>query len=427
MNKKQRLTVIAVLGVASLLASLILWRLSAPPVAPPVVLPPVELPVPPPPIGIEYPMGRVEPDKIPLFSDDMDPASLVEAMKQSRTYFSRLPKDREFVFGTDRYTTAQMQKTLDVFQAFLETGPDADALNSFVRDNFIVYQSQGRDQWGAMLFTGYYEPVLKGSLKPDPKYPYPLYSVPNDLIQIDLGQFSPKFAGERITARIDGNKVLPYFDRKDIEEKNALKGRANVIAWLECPIDRFFLHIQGSGRVELSDGTVLHVGYAGSSGRPYQAVGGILIRDGHISKEEMSMQAIRQWAQDNPDSRQELFNANPSYVFFTKRNSGPLGCYGVPVTPGRSVATDRAIFPGGALAWIASEKPSLDPETGKITHWQPFGRFVLNQDTGGAIKTPGRLDLFWGHGPYAEIAAGHMKHQGRLYFLILKDTPGSQT
>ncbi|MDI6796868.1 MAG: MltA domain-containing protein [Desulfatibacillaceae bacterium] len=424
MNKKQRFTVIAVLGSATLLAALIIWRLSVP--VAPVILPP-EKPPALPPAGIEYPMGRVESDNIPLFSDDMDMASLVTAMNQSRAYFSRLPKDRQFAFGKDSFTTAHMQKTLDVFQAFLETGPDIDELNAFVRENFAVYQSQGSDQWGAMLFTGYYEPVIRGSLTPDPKYPYPLYSVPNDLISIDLGKFSSKFAGERITARIEGNAVLPYFDRKDIEEKNVLKGRANVVAWLECPIDRFFLHIQGSGRVELSDGTLINVGYAGSSGRPYQAVGGILIRDGHISREEMSMQAIRQWAQENPHARQELFNANPSYVFFTKRDSGPLGCYGVPVTPGRSVATDRAIFPGGALAWIASQKPAIDPETGGISLWQPFGRFVLNQDTGGAIKTPGRLDLFWGHGPYAEIAAGHMKHEGRLYFLILKDDFNPQT
>jgi membrane-bound lytic murein transglycosylase A len=185
------------------------------------------------------------------------------------------------------------------------------------------------------------------------------------------------------------------------------------------PVDVFFLQIQGSGKVFLDNGEVLNVHYHTTNGRPYRSIGKLLIDEEKISVADMSMQKIRQYFQNHPEEIDAVLNYNPSYVFFKIEPNGPLGNINVPLTPGRSVALDRFIFPPAALIFIETEKPIVD-NAGHIQNWQRFSRFALNQDTGGAIKGPGRADLFWGNGTYAEIAAGHLKHTGDLYFLVLK-------
>jgi membrane-bound lytic murein transglycosylase A len=164
---------------------------------------------------------------------------------------------------------------------------------------------------------------------------------------------------------------------------------------------------------------VLNVHYHGSNGRPYRSIGRLLIEEQKIPKEEMSMQKIRSYLQAHPQEMAAVLNHNPSYVFFKLESEGPLGYLNVLLTPGRSVALDRRLFPPAALAYIQTKKPVVNG-AGQIDSWADCGRFVLNQDTGGAIRGPGRADLFWGNGPYAEIAAGHLAHIGKLYFLILK-------
>ena len=184
-------------------------------------------------------------------------------------------------------------------------------------------------------------------------------------------------------------------------------------------MDVFFLQIQGSGKVYLDDGDVINVHYHTTNGQPYRSIGKLLIDEEKITVEEMSMQKIREYLNNHPEEMDGVFNYNPSYVFFKIEPEGPLGNINVKLTPGRSIALDRFIFPKGALVFIQTEKPVVD-SAGQIHRWQPFSRFALNQDTGGAIRGPGRADLFWGNGPYAEIAAGHMKHTGKLFFLVLK-------
>jgi membrane-bound lytic murein transglycosylase A len=219
--------------------------------------------------------------------------------------------------------------------------------------------------------------------------------------------------------RYTGQTVVPYYDRREIDDENVLAGKAEPLAWVKDPVDVFFLQIQGSGKVFLDTGQVVNVHYHGTNGRPYRAIGALLIQEQIIPKEEMSMQKIRAYLHAHPEEMAAVFNYNPSYVFFKLESEGPLGYINVLLTPGRSIALDRRIFPPAALAFIQTKKPVVDSAR-QIDSWTNFSRFVLNQDTGGAIRGPGRADLFWGNGPYAEIAAGHLKHTGKLYFLILK-------
>lgn len=377
----------------------------------------VQAPAPPEP-GPLPAIVRVMPDQVPVFYDDMAFDGLGSAMDQSLVYLRRLPPEREFVFGADRYSAAHMIRSLTVFKDFLDTRPSADELRSFLRDQYVVYRSLGSDGSGRVLFTGYYEPFLQGSLRQTETYRYPVYGMPEDLVQIDLSLFSPKFNGERITARIDNRQVLPYFDREDISFDNRLGGKAEVLAWVDSRVDLFFLQIQGSGRIFLEEGGAINVHYRTSNGHPYRSIGRLLIEEEKIDPRRMSMQQIRQYLNEHPEEIRRILTHNPSYIFFQIEKEGPTGALGIELTPGRSIAIDRRLFPDAALAFAESKKPLIDGRGG-IAAWTDLNRFVLSQDTGGAIRGPGRADLFWGNGRYAEMAAGHMQHPGRLFFFVL--------
>jgi membrane-bound lytic murein transglycosylase A len=294
---------------------------------------------------------------------------------------------------------------------------DADELSREIEKRFRVYRATGRVGNKKVLFTGYYEPVYEGSLARDETFRYPLYHQPDDLIKIDLSLFGEKFRGESIMARIEAASVLPYYTRYQIDAERVLEGKGLEIAWLKDPIDVAFLQIQGSGRLRLPDGKDLLVNYEASNGRPYRSIGQYMIERGFLSREEMSMQAIRKYLTENREVLDEVLIHNPSYVFFRRVKQGPLGSIGILLTPGRSVALDSKIFPKGALGFISCRKPLIN-DRGEIVGWTKFSRFVLNQDTGGAIKGAGRADIFWGSGPYAELTAGHLQHEGDLYILI---------
>ena len=369
--------------------------------------------------GKDEVMAQVASYSYPRFSDDLNYDGLEHCISQSLTYLRKIPQDRIFVFGADQYDTLHMIQSLEYFLEYIQSNPPPDDLKKFIKANYRVYRSVGRDGRGEVLYTGYYEPHLKGSLFQSEQYPYPLYARPQDLISIDLSQFSDKYKGEKIVGRYTDETVVPYHDREDIESQNALADKAEVLAWVKDPIDVFFLQIQGSGKVYLDNGEVINVHYHATNGRPYRSIGKLLIDENKITAEEMSMQAIRAYLNMHPEQMDYVFNYNPSYVFFKIEPDGPLGNINVRLTPGRSIALDRKLFPPAALAYINTQKPLID-STGNITGWSDFSRFALNQDTGGAITGPGRADLFWGNGNYAEIAAGHLKYPGNLYFLILK-------
>mgnify|MGYP001408359845 FL=1 len=355
----------------------------------------------------------------PEFIDDTYYDNLEDGILQSLSYLKKRPQDTKFKFGQDVYETSHMVNSLVKFLEFTEKKPSADELRKYINENYYVYKSTGSNGSGEVLFTGYYEPLLEGSLLKSDTFQEPVYGTPSDLISIDLSLFSPKYAGEKITGRYTGQTVVPYYERKEIETERMLEGKAPVLAWVKDPVDLFFLQIQGSGKILLENGKTINIHYHAQNGHPYKAIGSLLIQKKIIPPSEMSMQRIRAYLDSNPEDVQNILNYNPSYVFFQTEEGGPRGCLDVKLTPGRSVALDRRTFPPAGLVYIETEKPQLSGN-GEIAGWIKNNRFVLNQDTGGAIRGPGRADIFWGNGKYAETAAGNMRHKGSLYFLILK-------
>jgi membrane-bound lytic murein transglycosylase A len=238
------------------------------------------------------------------------------------------------------------------------------------------------------------------------------------MLEVDLSQFGSGLPKSKLYGRLDNKKVVPYYSREEIDQKKVLAGRDLEILWCSDIVDIYVLQVQGSGKVDLGSGNIVSVLYDGANGRPYKSIGKYLLETGVLTKDTMSMQAIRAYLRTNPDKLNGVLSRNPSYVFF-RLDSGPsLGNISVPLTPGRSIATDSKLFPKGALGFIATQKPVI--ENGAIKSWVPFTRFVLNQDTGGAIKGPGRADVFFGQGADAELSAGNLQHEGELYFLMRK-------
>ena len=264
------------------------------------------------------------------------------------------------------------------------------------------------------LLTGYYEPWLEASLERTEEFDVPLYSVPEDLMRVDLGRFHPRWKGQTLMYRMGEDGVEPYHDRASIDGEGVLEGQGLEIAWVREPVDVFFLQIQGSGRLVLPDGSVKHILYGGKNGRQYVSIGRLLIERGLVPREEMSMQRIRAYLSENPDQAMALFFENPSYVFFHLSDEGPFGSLGSILTPKVSVAVDRTVIPLGGVA--ALKTALVDYETGEV---DPFLSLVLAQDTGGAIKGT-RMDLFCGSGDDAEWLAGHLQERSEVFLLMSK-------
>lgn len=272
-------------------------------------------------------------------------------------------------------------------------------------------QIQPADPYGT--FTGYFEAELTGSRRRRGAEQVALLRRPPDLIAADLGDFAPDLAGRRLAGRVQGDRLVPYASRAEIED-GALDRRRLELLWLDDPIDAFFLHVQGSGRVRLAEGGIARVGFAAQNGHPYVPIGRVLVERGAMTLEQVSMQSIRDWLRAHPREAEEVMRQNPSYVFFRELrglepDEGPPGAFGAPLTPGRSIAVDHAHIPLGIPIWIDTRDPMTQA---------PLRRVVLAQDVGGAVRGPVRGDLFWGWGPEAEQAAGRMRERG-LWWLLL--------
>ena len=286
---------------------------------------------------------------------------------------------------------------------------DAAAARAYFQDWFVP-RLAGNNGEPEGLFTGYYEAELRGSRRPHGPYRTPLYRKPPELVMVDLGEFREHLKGERIAGKVVDGRLRPFDDRKAIEA-GALKGRNLEMLWVDDPVEAFFLHIQGSGRVLLDEGGEVRIGYDGQNGHPYVAIGRELVARGVMPKEQVSMQSIRAWLAANPGEAAALMDKNPSYVFFrVLEGEGPVGAQGVALTPGRSLAVDRSFVPYGVPLWLDAEDP-LDPKA-------RLSRLMVAQDTGGAIRGPVRGDVFWGHGADAEARAGVMKSRGRYWVLV---------
>jgi peptidoglycan lytic transglycosylase A len=361
------------------------------------------------------PATALRPVKIaPVLRDDGDPAALRAAVAESLAWLAGQPADHLFVAGPRRVTVGEQARALQGLLGVLAEAPGPERLAAYVRGAFEVLESAGGAD-GRMLVTGYYEPVVEASDRPSAEYAVPVLGLPEDLIEVRLDAFDPRYRGERLFGRVEGRRLIPYWRRAEIDA-GRLAGRGLELAWARDPVDVFFMEIQGSGTLRFPDGREQRVGYAGANGRAYRAIGRLLIDEGQVPRAAMSMQAIREWLQVHPGERQRVLQHNESYVFFRRLPGPPEGSLGRPLTPGRSVATDTRLFPPGSLAFLETEQPERAPDG--TVRWVPFARFVLNQDTGGAIRGAGRIDLFWGRGEAAAFAAGLMRQAGRLYFLV---------
>ncbi|MBF0624128.1 MAG: MltA domain-containing protein [Magnetococcales bacterium] len=302
--------------------------------------------------------------------------------------------------------------------AGLARGGDAGLLLERLRRDYLLLRSIGSNGAGEVLVTGYYEPTLQGSREPSPRFAQPLYRRPPDLLEADLGAWFPELKGKRLVARVENGSLRPYHDRSAIDG-GALRDRGLELVWVDDPVEAFILQIQGSGRVQMTDGSELRVGYDGANGHPYRAIGGLLVAEGHLTREELTLPALRQWLAQHPDQVTRVLHHNQSYIFFRALAGPALGNIQVPLTPGHSVATDHRLFPRGAPALLVTRRPLFDAEDSPTPRaWEPMARLVVNQDTGGAIRGAGRVDWFLGPGAEAERVAGVMKEAGsRLYFI----------
>jgi membrane-bound lytic murein transglycosylase A len=217
---------------------------------------------------------------------------------------------------------------------------------------------------------------------------------------------------------MEKGKLVPYYSRADIDGRNCLGGKGWEIAWVDDPVDLFYLHIQGSGRIIFPDGREMNVGFAQSNGRPFKGASACLLEKGKIKPSQASHQKIKHYLRTHPESLSALYR-NENYIFFRVVDNGPLGALGIPLTSERSVAADLSVFPRGGLAYLQARKPVFN-QAGHLQSWESFGRFVFIQDTGSAIKGPGRLDLFCGSGDEAERSAGSFREKGSVYFLVKK-------
>ncbi len=334
---------------------------------------------------------------------------LIRAFDRSCSVIMKKPKEKPFGVMEQAGTYGDWQKICDKFL----NGDDWNnkSLRLFFEQNFTPYQISNNDN-PIGLFTGYYEASLKGSRTKTERYNIPLHKRPDDLVMVHLGQFREDLKGIRIAGRVVNGTLKPYESREEIISGN-WPHNEEVLVWVDSAVDAFFVQIQGSGIVELENGQTMRIGYAGQNGHPYYAIGRELIKIGALTKENISMQSIRKWLEENPDQADKIMNSNKSYVFFREIfGDGPVGAQGVALTADRSLAVDRTLLPYGLPLWVDIQ----NPEEGQPN----LRKIMIAQDTGGAIIGAVRGDVFWGYGDYAEEMAGKMKSQGRYWTLLPK-------
>ena len=300
-------------------------------------------------------------------------------------------------------------------EAVLLPAHDDKTIRTFFENRFSPWRIESSTGAQSGLITGYYEPLLTGGLTPKPGR-VPFYGVPDDLLTVDLSSQFPELKGKRVRGRLQGKTVVPFWTRADISG-GKIDTTAKVLAWADDAVEAFFMEVQGSGRIQLEDGSILRLGYADQNGHPYRSIGRWLVDQGQLTLDQASMQSIRAWAQAHPERLQEMLNANPSVVFFkvsTDAVNGPLGALNVPLTPEASVAIDPKYVPLGTPLYLSTTRPNDS---------RPLNRLVHAQDTGGAIAGPIRADFFWGFGAQPGEMAGKMKQQGQIWLLWPKGLP----
>ncbi|MBE9077453.1 MltA domain-containing protein [Romeria aff. gracilis LEGE 07310] len=339
-----------------------------------------------------------------LLSQGNSRQTLIDAVNQSLAYMRTPGSVTAYQdYAISGITHRRVQRSLERFRQLVLLIRSPEVLQRAVSREFEFYRSVGQDGDGAVIFTGYFEPTYAASRVPTEEFRYPLYRAPADL----------------------ADWPDPHPTRADLEGPDGLQGsqgplKGLELVWLRSRLEAFLVQVQGSARLQLTDGTTLSVGYAGRTNYDYSSVGRALIDDGVFAEDELSLPLLMAYFEENPQALDEYLPRNRRFVFFRETGGSPaIGSLGFPVTAGRSIATDKSMMPPGALALVTLPLPQRQPDGSWKT--ERISRFVLDQDTGGAIRGPGRVDLFIGTGVEAGEQAGLINHTGELYYLLLKE------
>ncbi|MBI5597856.1 MAG: MltA domain-containing protein [Elusimicrobia bacterium] len=385
----------------------------------PVSLPP---PPPPPPPAL-VPFEAVAPEDWPELSDDLDAETFARAAARSKAYLDG-QDDKLWSIGPVQVGTQTLIETLDALAQARKDSAGPKEFTDRLKAGFELYRVRGSTTGPGAHYSSYYPPTLAASRKQTPEFKYPLFGRPKDLVEVDLGSFDPKWKGEKLFGRIaSSGSFVPYFDRRDFDVRGQLAGRGLEAAWLKDPFDRLNIHIQGSGLLSFQDGTMAMARFAATNGRPYQSVGLAVVGAGAMTRDQITAATLKQYLAEHPEGEAWLLARNPRYTFFElvdlPADGEPPGTIGQALVAGRSIAVDPSVVPLGAACWVSVPVPQADAQ-GRLLAREPMRRLMLAQDTGGAIKGPGRVDLYMGHGPEAETVAHRVWDAGELFVLVLK-------
>ncbi|MBK8914826.1 MAG: MltA domain-containing protein [Phycisphaerales bacterium] len=339
--------------------------------------------------------------------DAMDREALERSIRNSLNYLAKKSSRAYFPYLDVSHDRAV--RTLNSFLQLLRTVRNGSELNAAIRRDYDVYRAVGFDGAGTVYFTGYYCPIFDGRRKPDSRFRYPIYRKPPDLV-VDA-------EGTTLGRRTADGQVVPFFTRREIDERGALRGLE--IAWLADPFEAYVVTVQGSAKLRLEDGSLFELGYAGNNGHEYASVARRMVEDGVLRAEDISLQNLIRFFRENPSRVNDYMWTNPRFVFFQPRTGGPFGSLNEPVTPYYSIATDKAVFPRACLAFMTTSLPAIRPD-GSVGDYRYAG-YTLDQDTGGAIRAAGRADVYLGIGSRAEAVAGRVKSEGQLYYIAIRE------
>ena len=356
------------------------------------------------------------------FMDDMDPTSLQLVIDNQLEVMYEQDPASPIRLGDFTLTRRRLIETLEAFQKLLQKNISKEDFDKKVYEEFLLYRvGKGKDK--KVLFTGYYRPVITASPVPSPRYRFPIYKMPGKDFHIGETQLGIRLVGSKAGIKQNlqnkSGENWRSLTREQIDRKGALSNRGLEVAWLENELERYFLHIQGSGILEFPDGTRQGVRYQGANKYSYNGIGKLMIRDGVIKTSNGSMQGIKKYFANNPQNISKYLNQNKRYIFFSLSDAGAIGSGGGELVGGRSIATDKSIYPAGGLVFVKIRKPVLDGNN-KIKSWKQISRFVIDQDTGSAIRGKARADLYFGTGQKAGAMAGHYHEKGEVYYLIKK-------
>ena len=300
-------------------------------------------------------------------------------------------------------------KRNELFREVCQKAENETDGRKFFTINFLPYKLLDDNSLDEGIITGYYEPLLYGSLRKNNRYKYPVYKTPKDMMIVDFVSAYPELKTYKLRGKIVDNKVIPYDSRAQIES-NPSKN-LEIIAYVDNKVDLFLLHVQGSGKILLDNGELINVGYAEQNGRKFKGIGTYMLNHGYIGKDELSAQGMKKYLDKNPAKMDEVLNQNESYVFFHKSNQGATGSLGTQLTAKRNLAVDRSVIPLGMPVFLSTKNP-IDKK--------PINQLMVAADVGGAIKGNIRADFFWGYGENAFAYAGKMKEKGKMYILMPK-------